>query len=371
MQRALELAELGWGSVQPNPLVGAVVLDASGRPVGEGFHAHYGGPHAEVRALAAAAHAARGGTLVVTLEPCAHYGRTPPCTTAIIEAGIERVVFGASDPNPDAAGGGRVLHAAGLEVVGPTDETAVRRQNALFFHWHEQHRPFVTLKLALSLDGRLGEPGRRTQITGPEAQAEAHRLRAGYDAIMVGAGTALVDDPLLTVRGTVQPVRPPVRIVLDSRLQLPVTSRLSTSTDLGPVILFCSENADPARRAALERCGVTVIAAANSAEGLDLDVILDTLRDLQLRSVFCEGGARLASSLARAALINRLHIFLAPHLLGLDAIGSFTGLTQPFGLPLELDRVQRFGPDVLLTYSVGRPAPAQAAVQDCGSCSPA
>ncbi|HYR07316.1 MAG TPA: bifunctional diaminohydroxyphosphoribosylaminopyrimidine deaminase/5-amino-6-(5-phosphoribosylamino)uracil reductase RibD, partial [Longimicrobium sp.] len=216
MRRAIALAANGWGRVAPNPMVGCVIV-RDGEVVGEGWHTEYGQPHAEVEALRAAGDRARGATAYVSLEPCSHWGKTPPCTDALIAAGVRRVVFGAFDPNPKAQGGAEVLRAAEIEVAGGVEEPAVHDQNAVFFHAHSpagQERPFVALKLAMSLDARIADrDGRSVWITGEASRAEVHRLRAGYDGIAVGIGTALADDPLLTVRGAVEPRVPPVRIV--------------------------------------------------------------------------------------------------------------------------------------------------------------
>src|SRR5688572_6532919 len=259
-------------------MVGAVVADENGNVLGEGFHALYGGPHAEVVALDAAGTSARDAILYVSLEPCSHHGRTPPCTDAILRAGIKRVVFGAADPNPVAAGGAAVLREAGVEVIGPVATEAVRRQNAIFFHAHEQHRPFVTLKLACSLDGRIAATrGQRTPITGDAAQAETHRLRAGYDAIMVGSGTIQADNPLLTVRGAIEPVRPPVRVVLDSEARLDPDSTLATTTDAAPVWLFCADDAPVDRVGPLSSAGVRIFSAHRSHGGVDIEAVLDAL----------------------------------------------------------------------------------------------
>ena len=349
LERAIGLAEQGWGRVQPNPMVGAVVADEAGTVLGEGFHAVYGGPHAEVVALEAAGAAARGAILYVSLEPCSHYGRTPPCTDAILRAGVKRVVFGASDPNPVAAGGAAVLRNAGIEIIGPVATEAVRRQNAIFFHSHEQQRPFVTLKLACSLDGRIAATrGQRTLITGSAAQAETHRLRAGYDAVLVGSGTIEADNPLLTVRGAIEPVRPPIRVVLDSDARLAIDSALVTTADAAPVWLFHAAEAPAQRTERLSRLGVRVFAAPRGGGGVDIGVVLDTLWNQGVRSVFSEGGARVAGSLGRAGRIDRFHLFLAPRLLGPDAVNAFDSL--PGELPLSLTEVIRFGSDVLLTY---------------------
>ena len=349
LERAIGLAEQGWGRVQPNPMVGAVVTDEAGKVLGEGFHAVYGGPHAEVVALEAAGAAARGAILYVSLEPCSHYGRTPPCTDAILRAGVKRVVFGASDPNPVAAGGAAVLRKAGVEVIGPVAADAVRRQNAIFFHTHELQRPFVTLKLACSLDGRIATTrGQRTLITGSAAQAETHRLRAGYDAVLVGSGTIQADNPLLTVRGAIVPVRPPIRVVLDSDARLTVDSALVTTVDVAAVWLFHAADTPAERVERLSRSGVRVFSAPRGNGGVDIGAVLDTLWNQGVRSVFSEGGARVAGSLGRAGRIDRFHLFLAPRLLGPDAVNAFDSL--PAELPLSLTEVIRFGSDVLLTY---------------------
>jgi len=207
MRRALELAEAGWGHVHPNPLVGAVVV-RDGVVVGEGYHTAFGAPHAEVEALRAAGERARGSTVYVTLEPCAHHGKTPPCTDALLTAGAARVVYAAEDPGQDAGGGGAVLAARGVDVSAGVERAAARRQNAAFFHALERRRCYVALKYGMSLDGRLARgAGQRTVVTGPESHAQVHRLRAGFDAIMVGGETARVDDPLLTARGDIEPIR--------------------------------------------------------------------------------------------------------------------------------------------------------------------
>ncbi|HVH13374.1 MAG TPA: bifunctional diaminohydroxyphosphoribosylaminopyrimidine deaminase/5-amino-6-(5-phosphoribosylamino)uracil reductase RibD, partial [Longimicrobium sp.] len=211
VRRAIELAWRGWGRVAPNPLVGCVIVRDDGEVVGEGWHSEYGQAHAEVEALRAAGEAARGATAYVSLEPCSHHGKTPPCTDALIAAGVRSVVFGGFDPNPRARGGAEVLRAAEIDVAGGVEEAAVRDQNAVFFHAHSPagaDRPFVALKLAMSLDARIADrDGGSVWITGPEARAETHRLRAGYDAVAVGIGTARADDPQLTVRDIPVPRR--------------------------------------------------------------------------------------------------------------------------------------------------------------------
>ena len=349
--RALRLAERGWGRVQPNPLVGALVVDERGRLAGEGYHAEFGGPHAEVIALNSAGVAARNGTLFVTLEPCCHHGKTPPCTDAILRSGIKRVVFGARDPNAIAAGGAERLRQAGLEVDGPVLENPVRAQNAIFFHTLEQQRVFVAVKLATSLDGRIAESrGTRTPVTGAPANEETQRLRAGFDAIMVGRGTISIDDPLLTVRGEVMPLKPPLRVVLDSDARLAANSRVAHTTALGPVWLFCAHDADVVRRRVLERQGIRIIPVSRGPEGVNIEEVLHTLWNEGVRSVFCEGGALVAGSLSRADRVDRLYVFVSPRVFGPFGVGGFDAFGAGPTSRLHLRSVRRFGNDVLITY---------------------
>jgi diaminohydroxyphosphoribosylaminopyrimidine deaminase / 5-amino-6-(5-phosphoribosylamino)uracil reductase len=320
LRRALGLAEGGWGRVAPNPLVGAVVV-REGEVVGEGFHRVYGGSHAEVEALAEAGERARGATLYVTLEPCAHEGRTPPCTEAILRAGIARVVFGSPDPNPAAAGGAALLREAGVEVEGGVEADAERRLNAPFHHAYApagSERPWVALKLALSLDGGVADlEGRSRWITGEEARAEVHRLRAGFDAVAVGAGTAIADDPELTVRGAITPRVAPVRVVFDRRLRLPRDGRLARTAAAPPVwVVTSAPGSDPDRRG-LEAEGVRMLESGTLAEGLR------QLSAAGIRSLLCEGGAGLASAFLRDAVVDRLYLFYAPLMLGPEALSPF------------------------------------------------
>lgn len=324
MRRAIALAEQGWGRVHPNPLVGAIVV-REGRVVGEGYHTAFGAPHAEVEALEGAGPEARGATAYVSLEPCCHHGKTPPCTDALIDAGVARVVFAAEDPT-DAGGGAQRLQAAGIETVGGVEREAARRQNAAFFHAAERQRPWVALKYALSLDGGLAaRAGERTDLTGVEAREDAHRLRAGFDAIMVGSATARIDDPLLTVRGAVEPIRPPVRVVADSGAGLAPSARLLRTVAEAGVVVLAGEHAAADRVAALETAGARVLRIPETAGGLDVAAALDALWRTGVRSILCEGGARLGASLLEAGLVNRLYLYLAPRVLGREAVRAFTG----------------------------------------------
>jgi diaminohydroxyphosphoribosylaminopyrimidine deaminase/5-amino-6-(5-phosphoribosylamino)uracil reductase len=304
-------------------MVGAVIV-SDGRIVGEGWHAEYGGPHAEIAALAAAAEAARGATMYVTLEPCAHHGKTPPCTDAILAAGITRVVYAAADPNHEAAGGAAKLAERGVDVTGGVRAAAARAVDPAF-HWsHGRQHPWVELKLAMSLDGRISrEADRPTAVSGEEARAVAHRLRAGFDAILVGRGTAEADDPLLTVRGDIEPRVPPARIVFDSHARTAVDSRLLATLDLAPVWIVCGPDAPDDRVRSLCGAGARVLAVPAGERGIAVDDALAALWREGIRSILCEGGGRLAASLLERNVVGRIHLFLAPDLFGEDAVPAF------------------------------------------------
>jgi diaminohydroxyphosphoribosylaminopyrimidine deaminase / 5-amino-6-(5-phosphoribosylamino)uracil reductase len=346
MRRALALAERGWGQTAPNPMVGAVVV-RDGVAVGEGWHTRYGEPHAEVEALRSAGERARGATLYVTLEPCNHHGKTPPCTDAILAAGIERVVAAVADPNPAARGGADRLREAGAEVVVGVHEAEARELNAPFFHALSSDRPFVRLKLALSLDGAVADRTRRPGwLTGDEARTEVHRLRAGSDAVAVGIGTALADDPLLTVRGFMPPRVPPLRVVFDTSARLPLDSKLVRSARESPVVVLCWAP-DPTHAAALEHAGVELLHAAS------LPHALRALRARGVRSLLVEGGAGLASSFLQEALVDRLIIFRAPIVLGSGALNAFGGMpagTIDAAPRWAIVHAQRMGDDEMTVY---------------------
>lgn len=327
LDRAVELGRRGWGRVSPNPMVGCVVVQ-KGEVVGEGWHRELGGPHAEVHALAEAGESARGATAYTSLEPCAHTGRTPPCTRAILDAGINRVVLGAADPG-SGAGGAAVLRAAGMRVDGPVFSSAeAASHNPAFFHVAGNASPYVALKLALSLDGRISHAGEQTELTGPPAHEHVHYLRAGFDAIMVGANTMSIDDPRLTARGRAEPRRAPDRIVLDSRARMAPEARLLREDGGGRVRVFTAVDAPADRVPALQQRGATVHAVPRSAGGLDLGAVLDACYRAGLTSILCEGGGVLASSLLRERRAQRLYLFLAPLTLGPGSVPAFPGLDE-------------------------------------------
>jgi len=346
MGRALELAWRGWGRVAPNPLVGALLLQ-NGTIVGEGWHAEYGGPHAETVALAAAGDGARGGTLVVTLEPCAHTGKQPPCTQAIIAAGVRRVLAAAADPNPEAAGGAELLRAAGVTVdLGLRAEEAAA-QSATFFHGYKGlARPFVALKLATTLDGRIADQGGRSRwISGEPARDYVHWLRAGFDAIGVGGHTARTDDASLTVRGDLQPRRPPHRIVFDRMGDIPASSALVRTANQIPTILMATPATPTSRVAPLEEAGVIVQRPPTLAAGLQ------ALRMLGIGSLLLEGGGRLAGQFLAQGLVDRYYWIQSPLWLGETGVPAVSGLPGSMLVEAERWRVierRSLGEDTLL-----------------------
>jgi diaminohydroxyphosphoribosylaminopyrimidine deaminase / 5-amino-6-(5-phosphoribosylamino)uracil reductase len=322
MGRALELAVLGWGRVAPNPLVGAVVVGADRGTVGEGYHAEFAAAHAEVVALEAAGAHARGATLVVSLEPCAHHGKTPPCVDAILAAGVTRVVAAIRDPDPVAGGGLERLRAAGVDcAVGVMEREAAALNAPFLFARRDADRPFVALKLATSVDGRIADAaGHSRWVSGEEARAYVHWLRAGFDAIAVGGTTALRDNPSLTVRGAVTPRRPPVRIVFDRRAMLnPGVTVVSTAREV-PTWVVASREAPVPSVESLEQNGVRVFRPESLATGLEM------IREAGIQSVLCEGGGALGTRLLADGLVDRLYWIQSPVWLGEGAISAFPGI---------------------------------------------
>jgi diaminohydroxyphosphoribosylaminopyrimidine deaminase/5-amino-6-(5-phosphoribosylamino)uracil reductase len=330
-------------------MVGAVVV-AGDRVVGQGWHERFGEPHAEVNALREAGEAARGATVYVTLEPCAHHGKTPPCTDALIAAGVARVVCAVRDPSPRAAGGAERLERAGIPVTTGVEARAARELNAAFFHDASgANRPFVTVKLALTLDAAVADArGHSKWITGPLSRREVHRLRAGSDAIAVGIETVLADDPTLTVRGARAPRVPPRRVVFDRRARLPNDSRLARSARELPVVVVCGSEAAAERIDALTALGIEIVRAD------DLPHAMMSLRQLEVRSLLVEGGGQIASAFLDADLVDRLIIFQAPILLGAGATPAF-GHLEPVALErarrFEVLARKRFGSDLMTVYA--------------------
>jgi diaminohydroxyphosphoribosylaminopyrimidine deaminase/5-amino-6-(5-phosphoribosylamino)uracil reductase len=343
MRRAIDLAALGLGTTSPNPVVGCVILDPAGRTVGEGFHAYAGGPHAEVVALTQAGALARGGTAVVTLEPCDHTGRTGPCTRALIDAGVRRVVVAVSDPNPGAAGGLATLQAAGVDVLPGLRAEQAEAVNVAWLVATRRAaagdpRPYVIWKAAATLDGRsAAADGTSRWITSPDARADVHRLRAGVDAIVAGVGTVLADDPALTVRTAdldpdARPARRPLRVVVDSRGRTPERARIRDAGADTWVATAAEVGAGPDGRVDL-----TALGAALYARGC--------------RRVLLEGGPTLAGAYLRAGLVDEVVYYVAPKLLGAGAAAlAGAGVTTiADAIELTIKDVDRIGPDVRIT----------------------
>lgn len=359
MTRALELAARGRGRVSPSPLVGCVIADGAGEVVGEGFYLYENLKHAETLALEQAGERARGATAYVSLEPHAHTGRTPPCTEALIGAGVRRVVAPIEDPNPLVSGKGfERLRAAGIEVVINVLAREAARLNEKYIHFLRRGRPFVHLKLACSLDGRIAtRTGDSRWITGAESRARVHQLRHEYDSILVGAGTARADDPLLTDRSGLARRRPLTRVVVDARLELTPESQLAqTAKSAAPVVVFTSTDADETKVAALESLGVEVVRDAHG--GRNLSAVLEELGWRSLQSVLVEGGATTAARFLEAGLVDKVSFFVAPLIIGgCDAAPAVAGTgAASVADAIKLDDVEvtRHGADVEIT---GYPKP--------------
>src|SRR4051794_1303186 len=353
MARAAELAALGLGTASPNPVVGCVLLDAGGRVVGEGWHERPGSPHAEVVALRAAGAAARDATAVVTLEPCDHTSRTGPCSRALLEAGVQRVVYAVPDPYGPAAGGAATLAAAGVDVVGGVGAAEAERGNAAWLHSIRAGRPHVTWKGAATLDGRTAAADRTSRwITGPQARAEVHLLRAQCDAVLTGVGTVLADDPQLAVRtlpergtplGPVPTsVRQPLRVVLDAKGRTPPGARIRD--DAAPTLVLTAAD----------------IGAGPGGRGVDLRGVLALLHQRQVRSVLLESGATLAGAFVDAGLVDRVVAYVAPALLGQGPAALSTRLVgRTIGAirRLSVQDVGMVGGDVRLMATLVDPTP--------------
>jgi diaminohydroxyphosphoribosylaminopyrimidine deaminase / 5-amino-6-(5-phosphoribosylamino)uracil reductase len=342
MRKALQLAERGRGTTSPNPMVGALVVDNDGVIVGRGAHEFAGGAHAEVHALRDARERARGATLYCTLEPCCHVGRTGPCAPAVADAGIARVVIASEDPNPVAGGGTALLRSRGIAVTTGILDREARHLNAPFFTTVTRQRPFVTMKVAVSLDGGIAAaPGERTALTGASANRLVHRERAEVDAIAIGVGTMLADDPLLTARGAFRR-RPLTRIVYDRGLRTPPAARIFSTLDAGPVIIVCAAASlthAQDRAARLRSAGAEILVVEDAGTP---GPSLRALAAREVTSLVVEGGARLHAAFWDAEAVDRVQIYVTPHQLGegavkwLDApVMSSPRIRQRGALPLE------------------------------------
>jgi len=374
MRKALELARAGVGLVSPNPAVGAILVDASGREVGAATHTYDGVKHAEVLALEQAGNTARGGTLYLNLEPCSHQGRTDPCADAVIAAGISRVVCSMEDPNPRVAGQGfAMLRAAGIKVEVGIFEAEARKLNESFAKYIRSGKPLVTLKSAMTLDGKIAdatkpgtEPGSATPategarsgyhwITGEVARAHVQQLRHQSDAILAGVGTVMADDPLLTDRSGLPRRRKLLRVILDSYLRIPPASRVIQTAE-GDVLVLCSTVEEETRHA-LEAKGIRVEQIAPTADGRpDLRAIVQRLGELEITSLLIEGGALVNGAALASGEVDKVFLYYAPAILGEGAVPFISGE----GLRGKTQRVQRyelhrFGEDFALEGYVGDP----------------
>jgi diaminohydroxyphosphoribosylaminopyrimidine deaminase/5-amino-6-(5-phosphoribosylamino)uracil reductase len=362
MDRAIELASRGVALASPNPMVGAVLV-RDGRVVGEGFHTYDGVRHAEIIALEAAGASARGATLYINLEPCCHTGRTGPCTQALIAAGVARVVPAMADPNPAVAGRGfQQLRAAGIEVSTGLREVEARRLNEAFTRWIVSRRPLVTLKSALTLDGQLVLPylkkgaskGARISqegrwISSAESRAEVQRMRHASDALLTGIGTVLVDDPLLTDRTALPRRRKLLRVVMDSRLRLPLRSRLVRSADQDVLVFTRAKENSPKARA-LRRAGLEVVHLPGRGSKPDLRAIIVELGRREILSLLLEAGAILNSAALAAGIVDKMRVFLAPKVAGPTETGRRTGAASALSRLRTVQELQNvtiepFGPD--------------------------
>jgi len=355
MRAALRLALKGAGHTSPNPAVGAVIVK-DGHIISRGYHRKAGLPHAEVEAINAAREDVSGATLYVTLEPCCHWGRTPPCTDAVIRAGIRKVVIGSKDPNPRVAGKGiRALRAAGIDVLSRVLEAECRQINAAYMKYITMKAPFVTLKLASSLDGRIAAPnGESRWITGSVSRAFVHRLRSQTDAVMVGSSTILKDDPLLTVRSVKG--KNPGRVVLDSSFRIPLDAKVLKRHDADrcPPIVFTTGAASGAKVKKAIKAGVQVIKVSAAKDGVDIRNVLKELGKLEVTSLLVEGGGRVAASFLKAKSVDRLLLFLSPVFLGGDAVPSMGPLelkTLKASPRLKRLSTRSMGDDILIEGS--------------------
>ena len=369
MQRALELARRGLALASPNPAVGCVILDCAGQLAGEGWHEYDLLDHAEVAALKVAKQHAplspiedrlKGGTAYVTLEPCNHTGRTPPCTQALIDAGISRVVAATIDPNPKVAGRGLDhLRGAGLQTSVGICQVEARRLNEGFAHWIQHRRPLVLMKVAMTLDGRIGpppgrhSPGHPFWITCEDSRDSVQKLRWLSDAALTGVDTVLADDPLLTDRSGLRRRRPLLRVVLDSALRIPLDAKIVTTVNDDLVVFTVSAN--QARIDELRRRGVRVEVLPAESGRVPLDKVLDKLGEQGILTLLTETGTRLNTALLAAGLVDRVQLYVSPQIMGSDAVPAFRGMSH--AIQMAEVEVERFGNDLGLSSLLRDPWP--------------
>jgi len=357
MERAIYLAQKGRGWVNPNPMVGAVIVK-DGKIIGEGYHAGCGQLHAERNAIAGLTESARGAVMYVTLEPCCHYGRTPPCTGAILEQKIAKVVIGSRDPNPKVAGKGvKILRKAGVMVVEDFMRKECDRLNPVYFHYIAAKTPYVVMKYAMTADGKIAtKTGASRWITGEKARAMVHGMRHDYMGIMAGIGTVLADDPMLNVR--LEGKRNPVRIICDSKLKIPLDSSICRTAQEYKTIVACGIGKESAggKAGCLERLGIQVVSFPDGQGKVNLKNLMEYLGGQGIDSILLEGGAQLNDSALQAGIVKEIKVFVAPKIFGGAGAKSpveGTGIENPVqAAPLELENISRIGEDVLMEYRV-------------------
>ena len=353
MLRAIELAKKGGGFAAPNPMVGAVIVK-EGRIIGEGFHERCGGLHAERNAFASLKESAEGADMYVTLEPCCHYGRTPPCTEALIENKIARVFIGSGDPNPLVSGkGAALLRENGIEVTEGVMKKECDAINPVFFHYIRTKLPYVALKYAMTLDGKIAtRTGKSKWITDEEARAHVHSLRGFYSAVLVGSGTALADDPMLNCR--LPGAHQPLRVIVDSKLRLPLDCNICRTAGTYDTLVACAGENEKAE--ALRRMGITVVCLPDGRGRVDLSSLMRELGKMQISSVLIEGGGEIAESALSSGIVNHVYAYIAPKIFGgKDAKSPVEGLgieALEDCTRLENLRITQTGEDILMSYDV-------------------
>lgn len=356
MLRAIELAKLGAGFTAPNPMVGAVIVK-NGKIIGEGFHKKCGELHAERNAIASLTESAEGADIYVTLEPCCHHGRTPPCTEAIAENGISRVFIGSRDPNPLVSGKGvKYLREHGITVYEDILKDECDKLNPVFFHYITTKMPYIALKYAMTADGKIAAyTGLSKWITGEKARAHVHSLRGTYSAVLAGIGTVLADDPMLNCR--LDGAHQPLRVIADSGLRIPLDSKLCRSAGEYPLLIACT-GYDSEKKSGLEALGVQVCCLPSENGHVSLEALMKKLAEMQISSVLVEGGGEISEALLRNGLVNHVYAYIAPKMIG--GIGAKSpvggkGADCPDNAALLTEpAVTRLGEDILLEYDVKR-----------------
>ncbi len=356
MTRALTLAKKGEGFAKPNPLVGAVIVK-NGRIIGEGYHEQYGEPHAEINAINSACESIEGATMYVTLEPCSHYGKTPPCALALVKGGFKRVVIASKDPNPLVGGNGiQMLKDAGIEVESGLMDEENRALNEIFFHYIEKKRPFVIVKTAMSADGKIATHTFDSKwISNEKSRKFVHTLRNRVSGILVGINTLIKDDPRLNVRLDKDKVSNPIPIILDTKARTPLDANVLKSS-VHPLIIV-SRHAPEERLRALKQAGAQIIKVPETSHGVDLNFLMDRLGEREIDSLLIEGGSTVNDSAFKAGIVNRYYAFIAPKIIGgkaaLSPVGGEGFDTIKESVSLKRESITLYDEDILVVYSVG------------------